>query len=306
MSRVSAAAPERRGAPWRFRHRLEVDERSGPAEVATIWTGRLRNGRPMVPVACFLLGDTLVDTGIPGCAGRLARLAAERGVKRALLTHHHEDHVGGAAALAAAGVAVLASPATGALVRHPLPVRLYQRLLWGPAAGVACAPLPARVPLGRFEAEVIPAPGHAVDQVAFHVRERGWLFAGDAYVVERVRVLRGDEDFAAALATLERLAALDVEVLFCAHRPVYVAGGAALARKLEHLRRIGEEVRDLARRGVERREIARRLGGGATRGVALFSLGDVSTRNLVRSILDGPRPRPEVAARLAAAQSRMR
>jgi glyoxylase-like metal-dependent hydrolase (beta-lactamase superfamily II) len=157
------------------------------------------------------------------------------------------------------------------------------------------------VALGPFEAEVIAAPGHAIDQVAFHVRERGWLFSGDAYVVERVRVLRGDEDFAAALATLERLAALEVEALFCAHRPVYAGGGAALARKLAHLRRIESEVRELAARGMGRAAIARRLGSRATRGVELFSLGDVSSRNLVRSILDGPRPRREVAARLAAA-----
>ena len=275
--------------------------------MTAIWTQRLLRGRPLLPVASYLVGDTLVDTGIAGCAADLARLAGERGVRRALLSHHHEDHVGGAAALAAGGVAIFASAATRALVRRSLPVRFYQHVLWGPAPAVECTPLPGRTALGPFEAEVIAAPGHAVDQVVFYVRERAWLFSGDVFAAERIRVLRGDEDWNALVATLERLAGLEVEALFCAHRPVVRDGGQALARKLAHLRELEAEVRDLARQGLGGAAIARRLGRGpgrtmrAPRGLALFSGGDVSTRNLVRSILAGPRPRREVWDCLAAA-----
>ena len=285
-----------RRAPRRFAHRLETIDVAG---LTVFRMTRLRRGRPVLPVLAFLIGDTLVDTGIAGCADELAAIAGQRGVRRALLTHHHEDHVGGAAALAAQGVEVLASAATRALVARPLPIRLYQHLLWGPFAPVDCTPLGATLELDGERAEVLPAPGHAVDQVVFWLPARRWLFAGDCYAVEKVRVFREDEDFAASVATLERLAALDVEVLFCAHRPVERDGRGALRRKLEYLREVEREVRELDAAGLSRGEITRRLRGGRRHARYWVSFGDVSAANLVRSILAGPRPRREVVARLA-------
>lgn len=253
----------------------------------------------MRDVSCWVVEDTLVDTGLGLLSSRLVELAAAAGIRRAILTHHHEDHVGGAAALAGAGIEVLASRATAALVAHRLPIRPYQHVIWGAARPVAALPIAAEVPLGHLRARVIPAPGHAADQIVLWVPDRGWLFSGDVFIAERVKAFRRDEDFAATVATLERLARLDVDVLLCAHRPVDRGGREALARKLHWLREVEGRVRDLERRGASRGEIMRRLRMPGTRTLAIATLGDVTTGNMVRSILDGPCPRREVEAVLS-------
>jgi glyoxylase-like metal-dependent hydrolase (beta-lactamase superfamily II) len=126
------------------------------------------------------------------------------------------------------------------------------------------------------------------------VPSEGWLFSGDAFIHERVKVFRRDEDFARTVATLERLAALDFDVLLCAHRPRLQGGRAALVQKLDWLRSLESKVRDLHARGFESREIVKRLALGTRHPFFQIAFGDVSSANLVRSILRGPEPRREV------------
>jgi glyoxylase-like metal-dependent hydrolase (beta-lactamase superfamily II) len=54
---------------------------------------------PLTPrngVNAYVIGDVLVDTGLPTSAGRLKSVARERGVKSIALTHAHGDHGGSA------------------------------------------------------------------------------------------------------------------------------------------------------------------------------------------------------------------
>jgi len=54
---------------------------------------------PLTPrngVNAYLIGDVLVDTGLPTSAGKLKNIVRERGVKTIALTHAHGDHVGSA------------------------------------------------------------------------------------------------------------------------------------------------------------------------------------------------------------------
>jgi glyoxylase-like metal-dependent hydrolase (beta-lactamase superfamily II) len=252
-------------------------------------------GREILPVHCFVVGDTLVDTGL-SCAGEhIESFVRENGIRRAILTHHHEDHAGNAGRLARAGIHVLASRLAAPILRHGVPIRFYQHVLWGAAEAADAKILGASVQLGPYEAEVLDAPGHCADQVAFFVRSQGWLFSGDAFLGEKVKVFRRDEDFAATVATVERLLGCDFDVLLCAHRPRPQGGRAALSAKLQWLRDVEGRVRDLDAQGCAEREIASRLRVGRVSPFRFVTFGDVSTANVVRSILRGPTPRSELA-----------
>ncbi len=276
---------------------IEVDEMAGVVRIRLV---RRYFGRELMPVYCYAVGDTLVDSGMPVAERQMLALVEERSLRRAFLTHHHEDHAGNAASLVAAGVDVLASTLTARLLAHKLPLPFYQHLVWGSTRPAEVRAVTAeKVRIGPYEARVVPAPGHAVDQVVLHVPERGWLFSADVFIHERVKIFRRDEDFAAIVATLERLLELDFDVLFCGHRPVAEGGKAALARKLAWLRELEDGARRHHARGRDVDEIVRRL-GIATRGAMfMLSMGDASPANLVRSILHGPTPRPEVTRALA-------
>lgn len=265
------------------------------ASLRVVRMARAYFGRELPAVYCYAAGDTLIDTGLASQGDAVARFAKDAGIGRAVITHHHEDHAGNAGRLLRDGVEVLAGEQTAALVGRDLPIRFYQHFLWGKARPAVLGALGEELSIGGRRAQIVPAPGHCVDQVAFFVPEEGWLFSGDAFVHERVKVFRRDEDFVATIGTLERFMSLDFDVLLCAHRPHFEKGKDAIREKLAWLRDIEGAVRALHRAGVPVREIARRAVPGA-RPLTAITFGDASAENMVRSILHGPEPRLEVSA----------
>jgi len=283
--------------PFPAGHRFEA---SAFEDATVLRMARTYRGREILPVYCYAIGGTLVDTGISSVGDEVEEAARRAKVERVVLTHHHEDHSGNAARLAALGAEVLATAPGVRLVAHDLPRRFYQHVLWGEADPVAAREVGREVPLGRLTARVVAAPGHSVDQLALHVPERGWLLSGDAFAAERVKVFRGDEDFHESCATLERFLALDFDALLCAHRPRFTGGKEAIRGKLAWLRELEGRVKESRAKGRSVRRIVRELGIEPSSSFFVITFGDVTTANLVRSILRGPRTRVEVERALAA------
>lgn len=138
----------------------------------------------------------------PGDAAPVLRhLAAEGLALHAILaTHHHADHVGGAASLVAE---------TGATVFGPGSERLP----------VDCVPLAdgdrARLPALGLEFAVLDVPGHTAGHIAFH--GHGVLFCGDTlFSAGCGRLFEGTPE--QMLASLDAFAALpDATRVFCGH-----------------------------------------------------------------------------------------
>jgi glyoxylase-like metal-dependent hydrolase (beta-lactamase superfamily II) len=179
-------------------------------------------------------GVTLIDTGYTSSLPRLARALEGLGrtvadVRRAICTHGHPDHAGGARALADRGVEVLIHPADaanleltiGSMIRRPSRGRFFAAIT---------PPLPAYTPLTDGQVlpvmgglEVIHTPGHTPGSVCLFAPLSGVLFVGD--VLQRrfgrlssASVLYSD-DPATARTSLQRLADLDVKTVVFSHYP---------------------------------------------------------------------------------------
>lgn len=258
----------------------------------------LRQGRrvlgllpPLLEVRCYAVDGLLIDSGLHCFRRQVLAFCRAQGIGQAVLTHHHEDHSGNAAALIAQDVPVRASDATRQRVARGFAIEPYQHVMWGQAPRAQAQPLPAWVETARHRFQVLPAPGHCDDQIVLFEPQQGWLFTGDAFLGEFVKNFRRDEDFALMVASLRRLCALSFDALFCAHKPVPTGGHAALQRKLDLLLDIEGQVRALHARGLPLRRIAEQVLGPERRFLYAITLGDVSKYNLVRAILHGPRPR---------------
>jgi len=258
-------------------------------EVTFFRMARAVLGRPLFWTGAYLVDGLLIDCGPPATARELLRTLEGERIEGLALTHHHEDHVGGAPLLQAAKGLVPRGHAEGVpLLAQGFAQELYRRLVWGRPEHFRAEPLGAELSGRSFRFQVVPTPGHSPDHVCFFAPERGWLFTGDLFLAERLRYLRSDEDIGRLLASLETVAHLPAREVFCAHRGRVRGRTEALRRKAENLRALRERVIDLLAQGLPERDVARRA-IGPEGPLTWFSLGRFSVRNFVRSIARGIR-----------------
>lgn len=162
----------------------------------------------------YLVGrrrPVLIDTGagvaeyVPLLSGFL-EAEALGDVSRALLTHRHRDHMGGAPDLR----------------------RLYPRLPVGklvvndPSLPVPVEPLAdgAVVRGDGVTLHALHTPGHASDHLCYYLEEERALFTGDLILGGSTTVIPPDDgDLGDYLASLRRVLDLDVETIYPGHGP---------------------------------------------------------------------------------------
>lgn len=199
-------------------------------------------------------GVTLIDTGLPGREGEIARVLTAigrrwRDVRAIAITHSHADHVGSAAAAKRASRApLLASAADAPAVRgeEPSPPPpLFRRLPFleplsrltprADAVEVEYIVSEGHSPGLPDDLSVIDTPGHTPGHVSYLLaRSGGVLFVGDAAVATRGgAVKRGWMNGATPRidASLRHLAEFTFDAALFAHsRPLLHGAGDAFGR----------------------------------------------------------------------------
>lgn len=201
-------------------------------------------------------GVNVIDTGLPGLSPRLLALARRlrRPVRRILLTHAHDDHIGGVNALRAAcpDAELLLGAPDAELLRERGVRAVPDRLLEG---GDRVGPL-----------RCISAAGHSAGQLAYLDERDGTLYAGDAFfnvprlhAVSELNVLfalptLATADPAQALRTARRLSELDLRWLAPGH-------GRPLADPQAAMRRAVTRAEEAPGPSAARLRLARGIGG---------------------------------------------
>lgn len=214
------------------------------------------------PVNAFLIdhdGLTLVDTGIPGSAGKILDAVREIGkkpedIRQVLLTHVHADHTGSLAALKRElGVPAYMHPLDAALLRQGIagrPVRpapglfnllLYTAVFARQSGMPKVEPAEVEHMIGDGATlsvaggmQVIHIPGHCAGQVAFLWPEQGGvMFAADAasnmFGLGYAPIY---EDLALGRRSLRKLSKFKFEVACFGHgKPIVKGAAERFARK---------------------------------------------------------------------------
>lgn len=193
----------------------------------------------------------LVDTGFVGHADDTREWAeAQAGGRVGIVvnTHWHSDHVGGNAALQATGAEIAASAHDADAVQRRDPGCCVAEYLDQPVAPytVDRALDDAEVlTLGEADWQVIRTPGHTPGHLSLWQPDDGVLVVGDAlsdYDVGWIATaLDGQDAAATAVASLDRLDALQPRVLLPAHGRIPDDPAAALAKARTRAQRLVDD-----------------------------------------------------------------
>jgi glyoxylase-like metal-dependent hydrolase (beta-lactamase superfamily II) len=244
-------------------------------------------GRPIYWTTAYWVDGLLIDSGPPVTARQLVSALQDLGVQQIVVTHAHEDHIGGLYELQRAfpHAPIYAALRTLPFIEEPslLHQQLYRRLVWGvPKPVLGVLPLETEVKTPNHTFRVLETPGHSPDHVSFFEPERRWLFCGDAFVGGRDRAWSPEAEMFGAISSLRAMAALHPRRLFPGSGNVRQTALAELQGRLGYLLSLCRDVARLDGMGLSDEEIVVRLFGGEP-SIHLWTMGHFSAINLIRT-----------------------
>ena len=250
--------------------------------------GSNRFGKPNMHVYCFLVDGLLIDTGQPLIKSDLLNALAPHPIDHIIVTHHHEDHSGNIEAIKEAkAIPAFASKKCCKIMQNPPRVEPARWMTWGqmPNAHLKELSLDAPFCTNNHEFTVISTPGHAIDQISLYEPTKGWLFSGDLYVHDYIKVFMKEEDIGQQIDSLKRLIQLDFDVLWCNHQPILKGGKQRLKNKLQFLEDFYGTVANAYQKGMSVPQLMKILGLKDKLLMKWISLGQLSRSNMVRSVI---------------------
>ncbi|MEM7537188.1 MAG: MBL fold metallo-hydrolase [Chloroflexota bacterium] len=221
--------------------------------VIAIRMSRTVLGKPIYWTAAYWLDGLLIDTGPTCTAHELLKILQQVHVDQIAITHYHEDHTGGLAALRAhyPSIPIYVPWRTKELIEDPTkkPIQFYRRFIWGipqPVANLQTfddTDYILQTP--DYRLRVIDTPGHTLDHVSFFEPHKRWLFCADAFIAGRDKSWSSEFNLFAIVSSLRTLAALRPERLFPGSGNVRRTPQPEIHEKIGYLIQLTREVAKL-------------------------------------------------------------
>ncbi|MBO8183595.1 MAG: MBL fold metallo-hydrolase [Archaeoglobus sp.] len=252
-------------------------------DVFVVSCGNKIGGKVLYWANLYFYRNIMVDSGCSHTAKELRSFLLERNLKpeALLITHYHEDHIGGASVLE---LPVYAGEKTIPLLENPPEIPDYRKIVWGQPEGVSAKTIEGRMNFGEVEVLTIETPGHSFDHVCFLIDDK--LFMGDLVGSRKPIICMREENYLEVIQSLEKILKLDFR---------YAYGGALILSKeeveenLRYLLELKAKVNELYSSGLEVEEIVERLFGKPPQKVLLMenvSGKEWARENLVRSLIE--------------------
>jgi len=250
--------------------------------------GRELDHKVLYWVAAWLSDGLLYDTGCSYTARELADHLQGRGVKVAVNSHHHEDHIGANKLLQQElGVKIYASALAAALISQKPKLLPYQELVWGYPDLSEVEIIGDSIEVNGRSYQVIETPGHCPGHIVLFDEQNHRMFMGDLFVTETPRAIRPNENVGKMIKDMRKLAALGRGplTLFTALGDAFEDGRGALLRCADYLENIVAQSKKLLSQGLTPDQIRDQIFKRES-GLASITDGDFSIKNLVKSAIE--------------------
>jgi len=236
-------------------------------------------------VYCFATDRVLIDTGAASLAKEFTQFFKSLDIEQVMITHFHEDHTGCAAFLQnERQLPIFMNEIMIDYCRKKPDYPMYRKFFWGKRPPFQAAPIGTTFSSRHATWDVIDAPGHSIDHLAFLNRETGQLFTGDLYCQEKTKVMLREESLPTIIHSLKKVLTYDFHEVFCAHAGYIKDGRAALQRKLAYLLEIQEKIIHLYEKGMTPKQIQATL-FPKKYPITVFSLGEWDSLHIVHSVI---------------------
>ena len=244
-------------------------------------------GKPNMFVYCYLIDGLLIDTGQPRVRKELCDILEQEEIKRIIITHHHEDHSGNIEAIKKLkNIEAYASSLCCKFMLKPKRVELARWMTWGQHQPATLIPIAdTLIQTNYYQFKVIPTPGHAADHISLYESNKGWLFSGDIYINDYLKMFMRDELIGHHILSLRKLLSLEFDRMFCSHQPVLKNPKKRLMNKLHFLEDFYGQVSEIYSKGYTAKEIMRSLRYKDDKLSKLLSWGQLSRTNMVKSVI---------------------
>lgn len=245
----------------------------------------------MYSMAAYYVDGLLIDTGPYSLTAEARSLFKVIPVEKVVNTHHHEDHIGNNYLFQDKCVPIFAHELAVPLIKEPSlwTSRLldYQKLLLGFPPASNCRPLGDYIKSNKYRFRLIHTPGHSLDHICLLEEQNGWLFTGDLFLGEKVKIFRSDEDIHLSMASLAKLLHYDFDTIFCSSGRIFNHAKQRVKDKLNWWQDLYQQVIKMAEQGYDATNIRDELLGNENY-FAQVTEGDMSKFNLIQSFLAIP------------------
>ena len=262
-----------------------IISKKGPVELFKF--GSYILGKPLMYVYVFYIDGLLFDTGHANMEKRIISTIGHLPVNQVFVSHHHEDHSANAAALKSHfNAPIYTSKKCRDIMLDPPPVTLGEWMTWGPARAFDGFEVVENViRTHKYEFELIPIPGHAVDMYALYERSEGWLFSSDLYVSSKIKYFIINESMYQQIQSLRRVMELEFEYLFCSHNPQFKNPKALIKAKLDFFIDYYNQVKFYRDKGHNLKGILKAMNLKESWVMRFSTHGRISTKNMVKVVL---------------------
>lgn len=211
-------------------------------------------------VYVFLVDGQLIDTGSESLLPELIPFFETSDFDQVIITHHHEDHTGGAKWIQEhKDVPIFIHPLAVDLCSKDAEYPFYRKLVWGERKAFRAKSITNSFQSRTFNWEAIHIPGHAFDHLAYLNQNTGVLFSGDLYVTPRPKLMLSFESAPVIMESINKVLTYDFSEMYCCHAGYVKNGKEMLKKKLEYMENKSGEIIHLYKQGFSSEEVKEKL-----------------------------------------------